>query len=285
MKKKIIVLIVAVTVLMVGVKLMDKAKKSKLANQAAIERAEDVKQIEQKVLSFSIDGRTAGGIKSWHLEGKTAEIFENEIRLNDLKAYAFSESGKIDLSSDRGTYRRSKGEVELFGNVKVVNDQGVVLTSESAKWSQNTKEISSEDVVYIEHEKMKAKGLGALANSEEQRAILKKNVEVTIEPDTEVKCDGSLEVNYGDSTAVFRDNVKVRDKEGKLFSDVLTVYFDPESNKLVKVEADGNVKVQKGRSYTLCEKAVYTDSTRHAKLTGRARVILDPQEIEELNKF
>ncbi len=261
------------------------AHNAKVKKQEAVQKIKEGKEVEQKVLSFSIDGRTSKGVKSWHLEGKTAEFIDDEIFLNDLKAYALTDNGKIDLVSDRGVFRRSLGEVELIGNVKVLNDMGVTLISNSAKWSQNSKEILSDDIVYIEHEKMKARGEGAIANSEEKIAILKKNVEVNIEPDTEVRCDGPLEMRYEENTATFKDNVRVKDKDGKIFADKLIVYFGGDEKKLERVEAEGNVKVQRGKSYTLCEKAVYTESTKHAKLTGRAQVIIDPEQISEFEKM
>ncbi len=237
--------------------------------------------LEQKVLSFVIDGRSPKGAKQWHLEGNSAEIIGDDIYLNDLKAVAYGDDSKIDLTSDKGIYRKEKGEVELIGNVEVVSDDGAVLITESAKWSQLTKEISTADKVRVEREGMVAIGIGAVANSEEKWAVLKQNVEVVIEPNTIVTCDGSMEVRYDDNTAVFLENVKVTDKDGQMFADKLVVYFDRETQKLARVEAEGNVKVKRGDSYTISEKAIYTESTKSAKLIGKPRVIIAPEQLQE----
>ena len=239
-------------------------------------------ELEQKIMSFTIDGRSPKGVRQWHLEGSSAEIIGEEIHLDDLKATAFGDGATVNLTSDSGIYRKNKGEVELIGNVRVVSDKGGILTSERAKWSQITKEISTDTMVRIEQEGMVATGRGGMANSEQGKAVLEKEVEVFVEPGTEVKCDGPLEVFYDDSIAVFFNDVKVKDKDGELFADKLTVEIDPGTRKLARVVAEGNVKVKRGNSYTLSEKAIYTESTKSAKLLGKPRVIIAPEEVDQI---
>jgi LPS export ABC transporter protein LptC len=243
---------------------------------------EQGKELEQKVLSFVIDGRSPGGVKQWHLEGNSAEIIGDDIHLNDLKAVAYGEDATVNLTSDKGIYSKEKGEVELIGNVDVVSDAGFTLATERAKWSQVTKEISTDSKVYITGEGMTATGKGGMANSDEKRATLREDVLVTMEPSTKVNCDGPLEVSYQDNTAVFYKNVRVEDKDGKMFADKLTVNINPDTKKLAQVVAEGNVKVKRGRSYTISEKAIYTESTKHAELIGRPRVIIDPAQLAEI---
>lgn len=242
-------------------------------------------ELAQEVSTFSIDGRSPKGVRQWHLDGKSAEIIGDDIHLNDLKAIAYGDDSTVNLSSKSGIYRKEKGEVELVGDVYVVSDEGFTLRTEKAQWSQNTKEISTEEVVHITSEGMKAVGTGGMANSDEKRARLDKDVTVTIEPNTIVNCDGALEVYYNDNMATFYDNVRVKDKDGNLFADRLTVEFDPESKELDRVVAEGNVKVKKGKSYTVSEMAIYTDSTKSAQLLGKPRIIIDPDEIADLENI
>ena len=246
------------------------------------EEAKPQAELEQKVMSFTIDGRSAKGMKQWKLEGVSADIIGEDIHLNDLKAVAFGDDVEINLTSDRGIYRKKKGEVELIGNVKVVSSDGSTLETETAVWSQTTKNITSQDMVKVSGNGMVAIGLGATANSDDKVASLLKDVKVAIEPNTKVRCDGSLTVGYDDATAIFLDNVVVKDKDGNLFADKLTVYFDKEKQQLAKVVAEGNVKVKKGNSYSVSEKAVYTETTKTAQLLGRPRIIIAPEEITEL---
>ncbi|MGD2278691.1 MAG: LPS export ABC transporter periplasmic protein LptC [Candidatus Omnitrophota bacterium] len=247
--------------------------------------AKELKDLEQKVTSFNIDGRTSKGVKQWHLEGNTAEMIDGEIHFNDLKAVAYGEEVTVNLSSNKGIYRKDRGEVILIGNVQVDSDDGSRLTTEEAKWSQKTREISSDLAIRIERESMVATGIGGTANSAERTATLKKNVKVDIEPHTKVTSDGPLTVRHGENVAIFSDNVKVKDKDGVLLADKLTVNFNPETRELAEVVAEGNVKIKRGKSYTISDKAVYTESTKSAKLTGNPRIIIDPEEIEELGRI
>jgi LPS export ABC transporter protein LptC len=241
--------------------------------------------LEQKIFSFTIDGRSPMGANQWHLEGESAEIIGDDIHLDVLKAVVYGDDVKINLKSDSGVYSKKKGEVDLIGNVRVVADSGFELDTERATWSQSTKEISTDAIVDIRGDGMVARGKGGMANSDERTAFLREDVTVTIEPDTHVDCAGSLEVRYNDNIAIFLDDVRVRDKDGNLFADKLTVEFDPETKKLAKVTAEGNVKVKRGKSYTISEKAVYTESTKSATLLGRPRIIIDPTEISKLESL
>jgi len=241
--------------------------------------------IEQQMSAFSIDGRSAKGANQWRLEGASAEIIGEEIHLYELKAVVYGEEGVVNITSDRGVFIKDKGEVELMGDVVAVSDDGLCLTTERARWSQTTKIISTDDFVTIKRETMTAMGTGGMADSDGQKATLKEDVTVIIEPDMKVTCDGSLDVSYNENKAVFHDNVKVIDKDGDLFADKLTVNFNTETRKMSEVVAEGNVKIKKGNSYTMSDKAIYSDTTASARLIGKPRVIIDLEELDELDSL
>lgn len=237
--------------------------------------------IDQKMLFFSIDGRSTKEAKQWHLEGSSAKITEEAIYLKELEATTYGEDVLIKLTSDTGIYRKIDGEVELKGNVKVTADDGTVLTTNYAKWIQKTKNIFTNTVVHIKRENMTAIGRGGRADSRAKEAVLEKDVVVTID-NTKVVCDGPLVVKYNDNKAIFYNNVRIKDKDGILFADMLTVSFDRELQKASEIMAEGNVKIKRGNSYTISEKAIYTDGTKSAKLLGNPKIIIDPEEISRL---
>ena len=286
MNKKIIIsAVIALSVVSVSYMVRNEANDSKKGAVVLKKDSGQGKELEQKILAFSIDGRSPKGAKQWHLEGDSAEIIEEAIHLQKLRGVAYAEEDTIRLIADAGIYRKDPGEVELIGNVEVLSDGGIALTTERAKWSQETEEISSDQEVTIVKDNMSATGMGGMANSDEGKAVLYKDVRVKIEPSTKVRCDGSLDVDYGNNVAVFHDNVFVEDHEGKLFADTLTVEFDPGTKRLNQVIAEGNVKVKKGDSYTVSEKAIYSESTKSAKLLGRPRLILDPEQLSKLDNM
>ena len=282
-KKFVGIALVAVLTTGAGIWWFNKPEVSAIKEKDADKKSKN-DQVEQKILTFTIDGRSSKGVKQWNLEGVSAEIKGDDIYLNKLKAAAYGDV-TVNLTSNKGVYRKDKGIVELIGNVVVKGDDGTVLRTQSATWSQLTKEITTEDEVRIERQGMSARGKGASANSDERKAKLKKAVIVVMEPHTTVTCDGPLLVSYDENRAVFHNNVEVVDKDGKMYADKLTVSFDPGTKKLAEVVAEGHVKVKKGRSYTLSEKAIYKDSTKSAQLLGRPQVIIDPVELDGLNKF
>ncbi len=285
MKSRKIWIVILILALVVFIGHRHFASKSNVKQTAQKQKTEKTSGLKQEVTSFTIDGRSPKGVKQWHLEGNSAEIVGEDIYLKDLKAVAYSDAATVNLSSDEGIYNKSKGAVELMGNVNIVSTDGLVLTTEKCKWSQITKEISTDSLVRIKSEGMDAVGTGGIANADEKTAMLKADVKVFIDPDTKVNCDKALEVDYDKNIAIFHENVKVEDKDGKMFADKLTVDFDPKTQKIAQVVAEGNVKVKKGKSYTLSEKAIYTDSTKSAKLLGKPRVIIAPEELSDFDGF
>ncbi|MBF0215595.1 MAG: LPS export ABC transporter periplasmic protein LptC [Candidatus Omnitrophica bacterium] len=241
--------------------------------------------LKQKVLTFSIDGKTNKGLKQWHLEGRAAEIIQDDIHLEELSAEIFGEEFKAHISSDSGIYRRNKEEVELIGNVQVKSEDGGSLSTSRAKWSHATKEITTDEDVLIVRSGMTAAGKGARANSETKEAVLFKDITVKMEPGTVIKCDGPLEVSFENYKAVFHDNVHVVDKDGDLFSDLLTVNIDTVTKKVSDVVAEGNVKLKRGKSYTLCGKATYNENTGTIQFLDKPRIVIDPEEIQETKIF
>ncbi|MBU0683810.1 MAG: LPS export ABC transporter periplasmic protein LptC [Candidatus Omnitrophota bacterium] len=284
--KKIIVWIIFLCLTVVVFVLLLKPQKdnvgTKLSDTAKTDQTD--MDIQQKVMAFTIDGRSSKGAKQWQLKGQSAEIQEDEIHLNQLEAVAYSEKGTVNITSNKGIYRKTKGEVELLGEVKVRSEEGTTLETERAIWVQGSKEVTTEDFVFIKRQGMTAAGVGGRANADDNTAALYKSVTVTMEPATRVDCDGALEVEYNNNRAVFHKNVRVRDKEGILFADKLTIDFDSETQEVVQGTAEGNVKIKRGKSYTLSQKAVYTESTKSAELLGRPRIIIDPEELAELEK-
>jgi hypothetical protein len=106
-----------------------------------------------------------------------------------------------------------------------------------------------------------------------------------MEPNTVINCDGPLEVSFDNYRAVFHEKVHVADKDGDLFSDLLTVNIDTTTKKVSDVVAEGNVKLKKGKSYTLCGKATYNESTGTIQFLDRPRIVVDPEEIQETKLF
>ncbi|MBF0494394.1 MAG: LPS export ABC transporter periplasmic protein LptC [Candidatus Omnitrophica bacterium] len=252
--------------------------KNKNGNGTAVDNEPGV---DQKMLTFSIDGRSTKGVRQWHLEGRTAEIMGEAINLDTLEAVAYGDKFSVNIESDSGVYRKDKSEVELIGHVKVTSEDGGILMTDRAVWSHATKDITTETLVSIERKELVAVGKGGMANSEKKIAKLLKDVTVKLEPSTLIHCDGPLDIDLNTFVAVFYNNVKVKDKDGKLTADKLIVTIDQAKRKISEVIAEGNVKLYKGNSYTICEKVRYTDGTKSVEFLGRPKIVIAPDAFEK----
>lgn len=77
-----------------------------------------------------------------------------------------------------------------------------------------------------------------------------------------------LSFNQQQRTAIFEDHVVVTDPRVKITSDKLTVLFS-EDNKMMAIEAEGNVVIQEGEKKAIGEKARYEVAEGKFVLSGR----------------
>ena len=75
-------------------------------------------------------------------------------------------------------------------------------------------------------------------------------------------------------TAVFEENVVVTDREIKIMSDRLSVFFT-EDNKVDRIEADGQVTIMRKDLKATGEKATYDIKEGKMQLTGNPRIQRD----------
>ena len=81
-----------------------------------------------------------------------------------------------------------------------------------------------------------------------------------------------LEVNYDQNVAVFVGDVVVVDPQLRLTADRLTVNFDPGSNRIARIDAEGRVEIRQADKNGAADSAVYTVDDGRIVLQGNARV-------------
>jgi lipopolysaccharide export system protein LptA len=132
------------------------------------------------------------------------------------------------------------------------------------------KYYANNDVISVKSEK-------AELNKENMNANLNDNVELKI-PDKEgnyiiINCSGPLEMKYNEGIAIFNNNVVVDNRDGKLFCDKATVFFDTKDKTKLKIVAEGHVKIVKEDNVAFCDKAVYVGQNKNVTLEGHPKVI------------
>ncbi|MFH1045835.1 MAG: LPS export ABC transporter periplasmic protein LptC [Candidatus Omnitrophota bacterium] len=237
---------------------------AKVAMEAELAQVEEMQSASDETLSsFSVSGYTAGGKKQWDLEGSSADVMEQDIKLNEVKGKVYGDSTNMTIVADEGILNKTDNNVHLEKNVKATTDDGAVMTTDYLDWDSQSQKLSSDAPVQIERGTMKAQGTGLVGQPTLSKVELKENVTVelalnndgppetiTISKEelaaqgptkilksaaaaaasTVITCDGPLEVDYQKNIAVFNNNVKVNDQRGKIIANRMDVYFATEKD-------------------------------------------------------
>lgn len=256
--------------------------------------AADSGQGEQKMLDFSLCGFSQKGKKSWEVRGNSADIFTDIVRLTTVTADVFGEEENIKLSGDKGAYDKASGKMHLEDNVVITTSSGGRLTTNYLDWDRESRRVTTEDVVNIEKQNIKAVAKGLDGEPNLKTVSLKDDVKVEIEEAQEgapadplfsakeptvITCNGPLVINYEKEIATFNNNVKVDQKEqGVMYADKMDVYFDFKNKKIMRMRSTGNVKIVKGDNISYSDEAAYSAEDKKMTLTGRPRLIIHSED-------
>ena len=259
----------------------------------------NIQEPDQQINDFSLCGYGEKAQKTWDLSAKTADIFDNNVKLKEIVGNLYGEKEDIKLTADKGDFDKQEGRVHLEQNVIVATSSGAKLTTDSLDWDRKNQIVSTKDAVNIERGNMITVAQGATGEPNLNKITLDKDVTVNINPQTQqqeasdknkiiITCDGPLEIDYEKKIATFKNNVKVDSKDSWIYSDTMDVYFimsDKDNketkdtpnvmgNKIDKIVARGNVKILRGENISYSEEAIYTASDKKIKLSGKPRLII-----------
>ncbi len=196
---------------------------------------------DQQINDFNLVGYGEKGKKSWDLAGKTDDINTEVVKLTDVNGNLYGKEEDVNLIADKGDFNKIDGKVHLQDNVVITTTSGTKLTTDSLDYDRKNQHMTTEDIVNIERENLRAVGRGAEGQTNLKQVALKKDVKLDVIPAMEkglslaqkekekivITCDGPLEVDYEKNIAEFNKNVKV-DREGsQIYSDIMFVYFIP----------------------------------------------------------
>lgn len=260
---------------------------------------------DQQINDFSLAGYGERGKKTWDLAGKSADIFDDTVKLKDITGNMFGDKENVRLTADKGDFNKAQGKVHLEKNVVITTTSGAKLMTESLDWDRQKQLVTTSDKVQITKESMVTTATGAKGEPGLNKMTLEKDVVVMIQPPptTDVKksevltveqpititCDGSMEVDYQKNIARFNTNVKADKGDSIIFCDALELYFgkDPQKETVVadasnpmagskvdKIVCLGNVKIVRGQNVSYSEEAVYSASDQRITLTGRPKLVI-----------
>lgn len=253
--KKLYIVIFAALFLLAGMFALSNARKARPQPKpaepapAAPAAAETDNAMDQKVLSFNLEGLNDRGEKQWEVNGESAQaVSENEVKLDNIVAKAYGEEAKATITADAGVYDKAKNNVRLEKNVKAtIENKGGVNPSGGFF------DIS-----------------GQVAGAAGEKKP-KKESTITI------TCDGEVQFDYVHNLAYFEKNVKVVSEDGVIYADKITVNLDAKSKKLNDILAEGNVRIVRGGNMTYSDKATYVEADKKVILTGKPKIVISQE--------
>ena len=200
-------------------------------------------QIKQEAYVFKIEGFDQNRKVQWKLEGKSANVTLDKIKIRDLKGVYYGSDVTFTVFADSAVYDKKTQDIELKNNIVGKTSDNAELVTDYAKWNAEDEEITTDSYVIIKRQNIVCMGRGLVTRPRLKWAVFQKEVEVDIAPDKKILCNGPFEIDHEKNMAIFNNNVKIIDTESETFADRLTVYLDPDTNKIERVVTEGNVKV------------------------------------------
>ena len=217
---------------------------TKTPNEAE-NREERGPRIKQEVYSFKVEGFDRGKKLQWGLEGESANVIEDLIKIKNLKAVYRGDEGTFTVFADKAVYNKTTRDVELIENIVGRTKDGGELTTDRANYNSEKEEITTKSYVVVKRENITCAGRGLITKPKLKWAAFQSEVDVDFgrEEDRRIICDGPFEIDHEKHTAVFYNNVRIIDKKTETLTDKLTVYLDPETNAIARVVTEGNVEI------------------------------------------
>ncbi len=256
-------------------------------------------EAQQQINDFSLIGYGEKGKKSWDIAGKTADIFDEVVKLKNVSGNLYGKEEDVNLTAKSGDFNRVNGRVYLKDDVVITTSKGAKLTTDSMDWDRKNQVVATEDKVNINKDNVAIVGTGAQGVPSLNKVTLKKDVRVDINPDTAKKpaaeldfkdkvvitCDGRLVVDYEKNVASFYDNVIVERPDLVIYSDKLDLYFLVADGKLKsakstksmassidRIVASGNVRIVRGENVSYSQEAVYNARDKKIILSGKPKL-------------
>lgn len=207
---------------------------------------------DQQLQKFSLTGFDEKGKTFWNLEGDAA---------------------KIDPSQT----------VFLDQNVTLKLRDNTVVKTDHVQWSQEGGMLKTNALVFVDHQTLKIKGVGAVGRPNDSFIQLNRNIEMIINQTTRLTCDGPMKVFYKENKLIFYRHVKVVDERGVLKANRMDVYFDPDQKKVTQIVAMGNVVIERGSDTTRSQRCIYSLTTGSIRLEGNPEITLHKESTSLLD--
>ena len=255
--------------------------------------AENSKQVSDKALAenltqnvntFTLSSVGDDGTSNWKLEGDSADIVEDNVNIKNVRIKSQSKDSAVTMTCKKGLIKKSQDLGIFKEDVLLVYDDGTTVATDAINWSFKNQIAQASGPVCVKSGGLQTKADGAYLKKGVNEIQLNKNVLMNTDSGTTIRCSGPLMLDYKKNIAVFNKDVQIENQRGKMFSKKMVAFFDPGKKKVTKVEATGNVKLIRGASVSMSDKAVYYADDGRAVLTGNPVVFVDSEEAKKIAK-
>lgn len=208
-----------------------------------VQRAEAQSSGDQRLQKFSLSGFDNTGNRFWNLQGETAKI--------DPSQTAF-----------------------LDDNVTLKLKDGTLIRTDKVLWSQQEGFLKTRSKVYVHHASAKITGMGAYGRPADNIIQLNHDIEMLINAETHLWCDGPMKIFYNENKMVFYRKVHVKDASGHLWANRMDVFFDQKTNQILQIVAVGDVRIERAGDTTRSRRAYYDPKTGSVRLEGSPEITL-----------
>ena len=228
-----------------------------------------------RVYSFSFSKYTETGERELEIQGDTADILAQQVKLINVIAKAYAEESPVTVTADTGTFDKGTSDVFLRQNVVATTEDGARLLTEKLVIHPERGKMETDIQAKVKRDNIHIEGFGAQSDSNIGKINFKKKVTVVVQDPnnaeggnpTVITCDGPLDIDYNLNIAHFKKNVVAQDDRGTLTADYMDVFYDHASRRVSKMISRGNViVVSKEGNTTYSDNAIY--------LADEGRIIL-----------
>lgn len=192
---------------------------------------------DQRLQKFTLTGFDNTGQKFWNLQGETAKIDPGQT-------------------------------IYLDENVTLRLKDNTVIRTDRVQWSQDGGTMRTDAPVFVDHEAVKVKGIGAVGRPSDSFIQLNRKIEMTANDGSVLTCEGPMKIYYNENKMVLYRNVKAVDKRGTLLAKRMDVFFEDEKKEVKQIIATGDVSILRGSDTTHSKRAIYTVATGSIRLEG-----------------
>jgi len=137
---------------------------------------------DYRIREIHINETLEGNLR-WTLDAEQAEVFDQNKRtvMKKVVVKVFSKDAVWTVTADEGTLDNEKKDVSVQGNVVVVSNDGLRITTPELLWENEARHLYTEHPVEIKREGTTITGRGLDVKMKDEEAVVQKNVRVVIQ--------------------------------------------------------------------------------------------------------